>query len=99
MRNLFSKLLGLESLLMQFSMFCRTRPFSRSLINSSVKADDEIGELKMEKRVTWAPFHRLRCPIWLDVAVAVTGNAMGWPCILPIISWARGRSATCFYIA
>lgn len=70
-----------------------TLPLTHPLVKSSVAADAGIGGLvdssgKIQKRVTWAPFHRLRKSIWVD---ASEGKDMGGLAVLPINVWGNGQ--------
>ncbi|BDD60767.1 hypothetical protein MPDQ_004670 [Monascus purpureus] len=72
-------------------------PDTHPLITASVEADREIGDLvvtsssgnnQTQPRVTWAPFHRLQDPLWVD---ASEGNGMGGIGILPVHVWGNGQ--------
>lgn len=71
-----------------------TLPSNHPLIKSSLDADAGIGDLvspssgKIQKRVTWAPFHRLKKSIWVD---ASEGKDMGGLAVLPINVWGNGQ--------
>lgn len=72
-----------------------TLPRSHPLITTSVEKDQDVGELSSQPgrlwgRVTWAPFHRLREPLWVDAADSVSDD-MGGLGVLPISVWGNGQ--------
>lgn len=73
-----------------------TLPPTHPLIETSVKADVGIGDLDSladggQRRVTWAAFHRLKTPIWIDASDASPGMDMGGLAVLPISVWGNGQ--------
>ncbi|KAJ5164917.1 uncharacterized protein N7500_006747 [Penicillium coprophilum] len=72
-------------------------PETHPLVEQSVYADKEIGDLidpetgESQKRVTWAPFHRLSDPICIQADEAVPSKPMGGLCVLPISVWGNGQ--------
>ncbi|KAI9371066.1 hypothetical protein BJX61DRAFT_48852 [Aspergillus egyptiacus] len=71
-------------------------PTTHPLIGASVEADETIGDLFMPsgevaRRVTWAPFHKIREPLCIDAREAAAGKAMGGLCVLPINAWGNGQ--------
>ncbi|KAF9239946.1 CAZyme family GT32 [Penicillium roqueforti] len=72
-------------------------PSTHPFIQKSVDADADIGDLisaetgELEKRVTWAPFHRLRDPVCIQAGEAVPNESMGGLCVLPISVWGNGQ--------
>ncbi|KOC15450.1 hypothetical protein AFLA70_305g001450 [Aspergillus flavus AF70] len=75
----------------------RTLPPTHSLVESSVNADADIGDLVSpstgvtQRRVTWAPFNRIREPVCVDASEAMDGKPMGGVCILPVNVWGNGQ--------
>lgn len=75
-------------------------PSTHPLVVASVEADRGVGELNVsefsgdaQSRVTWAPFYRLREPVWVDASEGVengNGNRGGLG-ILPINTWGNGQ--------
>ena len=70
-----------------------TLPPSHPLIAASVEADKQWGDLPYP-RVSWAPFHHLSEPVWVDATEAREGQAeeLGGLGILPINVWGNGQS-------
>lgn len=75
-----------------------TLPITHPLVQASVAADAEVGDLAVpvgaenkRERVTWAPFHRLREPLWIDATEAAAGKSMGGLGVLPISVWGNGQ--------
>ncbi|KAL1959814.1 hypothetical protein VTO42DRAFT_959 [Malbranchea cinnamomea] len=91
-----------------------TLPPTHPLIQTSVEADAEIGDLlvplaskekkrykpasisredvvERQARVTWAPFHQLKEPIWVDATEAAEGKNMGGLGVLPVSVWGNGQ--------
>lgn len=67
-------------------------PSTHHLVTSSVEADNEAGELAPgETRLTWAPFYKLKEPMWIHASEAVDGNDMGGLGVLPINVWGNGQ--------
>lgn len=72
-------------------------PWTHPFVQQSLAADADIGDLvspvtgEVEKRVSWAPFHRLRDPVCVQAAEAVPGASMGGLCVLPISVWGNGQ--------
>ena len=72
-------------------------PLTHPFIQQSVDADADIGDLispttqEVEKRVTWAPFHKLRDPVCIQAGEAVPNKSMGGLCVLPISVWGNGQ--------
>lgn len=66
-----------------------TLPQSHSLISVSADKDREAGELGSERRVTWAPFHRLKKPLFIDASEATSD--MGGLAVMPINVWGSGQ--------
>ncbi|KAJ5512773.1 hypothetical protein N7463_002325 [Penicillium fimorum] len=72
-------------------------PETHPFVEQSVHADEDIGDLidaetgEVRKRVTWAPFHRLRDPVCIEAGEAVPGESMGGLCVLPISVWGNGQ--------
>lgn len=73
----------------------QTLPSSHQLIDSSVEADEDIGDLRsasgVVRRVTWAPFHKIRDPLCVAGSEAVAGSRMGGLCVLPVSVWGNGQ--------
>ena len=70
-----------------------TLPSTHPLVTFSVEQDSTVGELKtksggVQRRVTWAPFHRLKHPLWVDSS---RENDMGGLGVLPISVWGNGQ--------
>ena len=80
-----------------------TLPLTHALVATSVQADIAVGELSIaslssngmgtetQKRVTWAPIHKLKTPLWIDASEAAPGHEMGGLGILPISVWGNGQ--------
>lgn len=73
-----------------------TLPPTHPLVETSVSADSSVGELrshtnKVQRRVTWAAFHRLKQPIWIDASEAISGREMGGLSVLPVSVWGNGQ--------
>ncbi|KAJ5230034.1 hypothetical protein N7489_010742 [Penicillium chrysogenum] len=72
-------------------------PLTHPFIQQSVDTDVDIGDLispttqEAEKRVTWAPFHKLRDPVCIQAGEAVPNKSMGGLCVLPISVWGNGQ--------
>lgn len=78
-------------------------PPTHPLIISSIEHDRGLGELvaggKPQKRVTWAPFHRLKNPLWVDSNSSLRADGdvpgkrhdMGGLGVLPINVWGNGQ--------
>ncbi|OQE12207.1 hypothetical protein PENVUL_c001G05983 [Penicillium vulpinum] len=72
-------------------------PETHPFIEQSIKADVDIGDLahnvtgKLNKRVTWAPFHRLSDPVCIQAGEAAPNKSMGGLCVLPISVWGNGQ--------
>lgn len=70
-----------------------THPFIQHSVDADAKTGDFLspatGELR--RRVTWAPFHRLRDPVCIRAGEAVSKEPMGGLCILPISVWGNGQ--------
>jgi hypothetical protein len=74
-------------------------PQEHDLISASVKADDTSGEIKRDERarVTWAPFHHLKEPLWIDGKAGRGQSAEGEAesvsglLVLPINVWGNGQ--------
>ena len=64
-------------------------PPSHPLVVASVEADKQWGDLK-SPRVSWAPFHRLQSPMWVDASEGERGE-MGGVGVLPINVWGNGQ--------
>ncbi|KAE8355950.1 hypothetical protein BDV28DRAFT_11481 [Aspergillus coremiiformis] len=75
----------------------QTLPPTHKLVESSVDADADIGDLVSsstgvtQRRVTWAPFNRIREPVCVDASEASEGKSMGGVCVLPISVWGNGQ--------
>lgn len=71
-----------------------TLPGTHPLITRSIEKDEKADELRKlggtSKRVTWAPFHRLQSPLWVDASEA-TGGDMGGLGVMPINVWGNGQ--------
>ena len=48
-------------------------------------------EIQRNDRVTWAPFHGLRQPLWVDATEAADGKDMGGLGVMPISVWGNGQ--------
>ncbi|KKK21443.1 hypothetical protein AOCH_000137 [Aspergillus ochraceoroseus] len=74
-----------------------TLPPAHPLVASSVESDLGIGDLiapasgQVARRVTWAPFHKIREPVCVDAQDAAVGSAMGGLCVLPVSVWGNGQ--------
>ncbi|KAJ5286604.1 hypothetical protein N7478_002290 [Penicillium angulare] len=72
-------------------------PASHPLVEQSVKADTEIGDLiapgssHAQSRVSWAPFHLLQDTLCVNASEAKPGKRFGGLCVLPINVWANGQ--------
>jgi hypothetical protein len=72
-------------------------PSNHPLIQQSVIADAPTGDLvsaatgEVDKRVSWAPFHRLRDPVCVQDHESLQGAPMGGLCVLPINIWGNGQ--------
>ncbi|EAU31399.1 predicted protein [Aspergillus terreus NIH2624] len=72
-------------------------PPTHPLVQDSVSAEAEVRDLvsretgKTQKRVTWAPFHRLHDTICIDAGEAMPTAPMGGLCVLPISAWGNGQ--------
>ncbi|KAL4863904.1 hypothetical protein BDV12DRAFT_176904 [Aspergillus spectabilis] len=71
-------------------------PTTHPLIAESVKADAEIGDLVspsgyIDRRLTWAPFHKIQEPVCVDGQEAAMGKSVGGVCVLPINAWGNGQ--------
>ncbi|CAG7939178.1 unnamed protein product [Penicillium salamii] len=72
-------------------------PPTHPLIRASLAADEGIDDLVLngngnkEKRVTWAPFHRMKTPICVQSDEAISDAPMGGVCVLPISIWGNGQ--------
>ncbi|PYI21879.1 hypothetical protein BO99DRAFT_52528 [Aspergillus violaceofuscus CBS 115571] len=71
-------------------------PGSHPFVQKSVGMDQDTGDLaapvgKMERRVTWAPFHDLHEPLCVDASEAVPETPMGGLCVVPISVWGNGQ--------
>ncbi|KXG50162.1 uncharacterized protein PGRI_061290 [Penicillium griseofulvum] len=72
-------------------------PETHPFVEQSVDADVDIGDLvdtetgELRKRVTWAPFHRLRETVCIQADEAVPNESMGGLCVLPISVWGNGQ--------
>ncbi|GAB1199252.1 hypothetical protein APSETT444_008598 [Aspergillus pseudonomiae] len=75
----------------------QTLPPTHSLVESSVNADADIGDLVSpstgvtQRRVTWAPFNRIKEPVCVDASEAMDGESMGGVCVLPVNVWGNGQ--------
>jgi hypothetical protein len=79
-------------------MLSETLPSTHHLISTSVNADANVGEFvspdsqaKVQRRVTWAPFHKLKEPIWVDNTESALGEKTGGVVVLPINVWGNGQ--------
>ncbi|OKL63853.1 hypothetical protein UA08_01118 [Talaromyces atroroseus] len=75
-----------------------TLPTTHELVDISMKADAGIDGLpvskstgKTQRRVTWAPFHRIQSPLCIDDGEAKLERSMGGLCVLPINAWGNGQ--------
>lgn len=84
-----------------------TLPPTHALVATSVWADSAAGELSIassssfsssngigpetQKRVTWAPIHKLETPLWINASEAAPEHEMGGLGILPISVWGNGQ--------
>ncbi|RAL13851.1 uncharacterized protein BO97DRAFT_27934 [Aspergillus homomorphus CBS 101889] len=71
-------------------------PASHPFVQKSVGVDQDIGDLissegKIQRRVTWAPFHDLSEPICADATESIPGTPMGGLCVVPISVWGNGQ--------
>ncbi|KAL4881771.1 hypothetical protein BJY04DRAFT_227556 [Aspergillus karnatakaensis] len=71
-------------------------PTTHPMIAKSVKADEKIGDLaapwgEIDRRLTWAPFHKLQQPICVDGQETAVGKTNGGVCVLPINAWGNGQ--------
>ncbi|KAF7512143.1 hypothetical protein GJ744_002305 [Endocarpon pusillum] len=74
-------------------------PQEHDLMSASVKADETAGEIKRDERarVTWAPFHHLKEPLWIDGKAGRGQSAEGEAesvsglLVLPINVWGNGQ--------
>lgn len=66
-----------------------TLPRSHPLVTMSVEKDRESGELGSETRVTWAPFHRLVEPLFVDASEATSD--MDGLAVMPVTVWGNGQ--------
>lgn len=72
-------------------------PPTHALVNRSVDADHGIGDLvsvasgTTVRRVTWAPFHNLKEPLYVGAEEAEEGKAMGGLGVLPVSAWGNGQ--------
>lgn len=76
-------------------------PPNHPLVIASVEKHAEIGTttgdpsstppLWDQGLVTWAPFHRLKHPLWVDASDSNPGEDMGGLGILPITVWGSGQ--------
>ncbi|KAJ5360167.1 hypothetical protein N7517_009358 [Penicillium concentricum] len=72
-------------------------PETHPFVEESVDADKNIGDLidsetgEVQKRVTWAPFHRLRDTVCIQAGEAVSRESMGGLCVLPVSVWGNGQ--------
>ena len=70
-----------------------TLPATHPLIQESVQADAGLGDLGVPpfRRVTWAPFYRLKSPRCVKASEAIEGKQLGGLCVLPVNSWGNGQ--------
>ncbi|PKS08610.1 hypothetical protein jhhlp_004996 [Lomentospora prolificans] len=75
-----------------------TLPPTHPFIQQSLSADAEVGDLSIagtrqakRQRVTWAPFHHLEQPLWVDATEAAEGKSFGGLGVLPINVWGNGQ--------
>lgn len=74
-----------------------TLPSTHDLVHKSMEKDAGIDGLTSEmtgdteKRVTWAPFHRLRQSLCVDASEATDETSMGGLCVLPVNAWGNGQ--------
>jgi len=82
-----------------------TLPPTHALVATSVEADHGVGELSIvpsngvgadmeaqtQTRVTWAPIHKLKAPLWIDASEAAPGKELGGLGVLPISVWGNGQ--------
>ncbi|KAL5363431.1 nucleotide-diphospho-sugar transferase [Aspergillus floccosus] len=72
-------------------------PSTHPLVEESVSADVETGDLVLQetgetqKRVTWAPFYRLRDTLCIGADEAKPTAPMGGLCVLPVSAWGNGQ--------
>ncbi|KNG82348.1 hypothetical protein ANOM_010087 [Aspergillus nomiae NRRL 13137] len=70
---------------------------THSLVESSVNADADIGDLVSsstgvtQRRVMWAPFNRIKELVCVDASEAMDGKPMGGVCVLPVNVWGNGQ--------
>ncbi|KAF5866075.1 hypothetical protein ETB97_001153 [Aspergillus alliaceus] len=75
----------------------QTLPPTHNLVESSIDADADIGDLVSpstgvtQRRVTWAPFTKIKEPVCVDDSEAMKGKSMGGVCVLPISVWGNGQ--------
>ncbi|KAF7720149.1 Alpha-1,6-mannosyltransferase [Penicillium ucsense] len=74
-----------------------TLPGDHPLILQSLEADEGLGDLIPpssvipQKRVTWAPFHRITSPVCVNGSEAKSGSDLGGLCVLPVNAWGNGQ--------
>ncbi|KAH8703538.1 hypothetical protein BGW36DRAFT_287970 [Talaromyces proteolyticus] len=74
-----------------------TLPPTHNLVNISMESNTGIDGLtsettgEIERRVTWAPFHRLRHSLCVDGREATVETSMGGLCVLPVNAWGNGQ--------
>ncbi|KAE8554866.1 hypothetical protein EYB25_003413 [Talaromyces marneffei] len=75
-----------------------TLPPTHRLMNVSMEKDAGIDPLPVshvtgetERRVTWAPFHRINEPLCVDDVEAVHEGSLGGICVLPVNAWGNGQ--------
>lgn len=53
--------------------------------------NNDDDDMQIRQRVTWAPFHHLSSPLWVDATEAMDGKEMGGLGVLPINVWGNGQ--------
>jgi hypothetical protein len=75
-------------------------PHAHELVTMSLNANEDAGELEAineRRRVTWAPFHRLKEAMWIDRNEGDSSSSqdgprdMGGLLVLPINVWGNGQ--------
>jgi hypothetical protein len=71
-------------------------PPTHPLIRRSVEEDRDTGELRLSSggfasRATWALFHRLNGPLWVDASDSGLDKDMGGLGVVPIRVWGSGQ--------
>ncbi|PYI10416.1 hypothetical protein BO78DRAFT_404200 [Aspergillus sclerotiicarbonarius CBS 121057] len=72
-------------------MLSSSLPSTHPLVQRSVNADENIGDLDMRRRVSWAPFHGLHETVCIEADEANPATPMGGICVLPVSVWGNGQ--------